>query len=155
MAHQDRLFSLFMQADCSTSRNYGGSGLGLSNCKQLVELMHGEIGIHSQVGQGSTFWFEVLMDCQMPEMDGFTAAHEIRRREANGQLAGHHPIIALSANALKGDRERCLDAGMDDYLSKPLEFSQLRLLLTKNLRPPIVTTGIACCQTERPGKTFR
>ena len=225
---QERLFAPFMQADCSTARNYGGSGLGLSICKQLVKLMQGEIGIHSQVGQGSTFWFEVplesphvtdsavqtsphidvsrsitghvlvaednrinqmfvtellkncgctcditsngdealaalqhhvydlvLMDCQMPGMDGFTAARAIRLLEANHQIADHHPIIALTANALKGDRERCLAAGMDDYLSKPLEVSQLRAMLTKYLRFPIVTTGIACCQTERPGKTFR
>ncbi len=206
---QDRLFCPFTQADCSTARNYGGSGLGLSICKQLVELMQGEIGIHSQIGHGSTFWFEVpleivnvaasltpplsesparsakpivsshvlvaednrinqmfvtellkycgctcevasngdealaaiqrhdydlvLMDCQMPDMDGFTAVREIRRREANGQLIGHRPIIALTAHALAGDREHCLAAGMDDYLAKPLEASQLRAMLTKFL----------------------
>lgn len=77
----------------------------------------------------------VLMDCQMPEMDGFTAAREIRRREAAGELPGRLPIIALTANALKGDRERCLQAGMDDYLTKPLQAAQLQAMLAKFLPP--------------------
>jgi Amt family ammonium transporter len=76
-----------------------------------------------------------LMDCQMPEMDGFTAAREIHRREAAGQLTGRLRIIALTANALKGDRERCLEAGMDDYLCKPLQAAQLQTMLAKYLRP--------------------
>lgn len=75
----------------------------------------------------------VLMDCQMPEMDGFTACREIRRREATGEFPERRPIIALTANALKSDRERCLESGMDDYLSKPLQAAQLQAILLKYL----------------------
>ena len=74
----------------------------------------------------------ILMDCQMPEMDGFEATRIIRQMERDGELAGHVPIIALTANAIKGDRERCLEAGMDDYISKPFE-PQLLLQLIASL----------------------
>jgi signal transduction histidine kinase/CheY-like chemotaxis protein/HPt (histidine-containing phosphotransfer) domain-containing protein len=75
-----------------------------------------------------TFEYDlVLMDCQMPEMDGFEAARRIRALEAEGQLGDHQPggsgtlpIVALTANAVKGDRERCLEAGMTDHITKPI-----------------------------------
>jgi two-component system, sensor histidine kinase and response regulator len=74
------------------------------------------------------------MDCQMPEMDGFEAAQSIRQTERGTER--HIPIIALTANALAGDRDRCLAAGMDDYLTKPIKADDLyaaieRLLLAR------------------------
>lgn len=75
----------------------------------------------------------ILMDCQMPDMDGFDATREIRKREAAKTLSGRIPIVALTANALTGDRKRCLDAGMDEYLSKPVYAAQLLEMLTTYL----------------------
>jgi len=198
------IFEAFSQADGSMARKYGGTGLGLAIARQLVQLMGGEIGVESQPGRGSTFWFTVrapkaqndrapndarsgavdviptsfcgrvllaednpvnrelavamleaaslqvmlahdgreavsaaaaggidliLMDCQMPEMDGFAATQAIREAQAPGDA--RIPIVALTANAMEGDRERCLEAGMDDYLSKPFKPLQLYAMLAR------------------------
>lgn len=202
---QSIIFDTFTQADGSTTRRFGGSGLGLSITRQLVEMMQGSIWVESEEDKGSTFHFTalfdmqenqdfepefekpayaevsneavpdsdlpewkillaedskvnqavamhilkkagyrvvtasngkealakletekidlILMDVHMPEMDGFEATAEIRRQESGKD--SHIPIIALTANAIKGDRERCLAAGMDSYLSKPFKKEEL------------------------------
>jgi PAS domain S-box-containing protein len=226
---QSRLFQPFVQADSSTSRRFGGTGLGLAICKRLAESMHGDIGVESAPGHGSTFWvalqfsrpagtgteaqvppeftdlrtrpsdtrqpaqpgplikaapepsrkervllaednvvnqqvalgnlrmlgyeadlaadgFEVLeatarktydiilMDCQMPELDGYQVTKELRQRERAGRRAY---IIAMTANAIVGDREKCLAAGMDDYVSKPLNRAELRAALQRGAAQPV------------------
>ena len=89
----------------------------------------------------------VLMDVQMPEMGGFEAAQRVRAQEKPGQ---HLPIIALTANAMSGDRERCLEAGMDDYLSKPLQPKKLFEALEHWARPPEASTAAQPDQTSAP-----
>ncbi len=71
----------------------------------------------------------ILMDVQMPDIDGFEATESIRKKEK--ESGAHMPIIAMTAHAMSGDRERCLDAGMDDYLSKPIRGPALLDLVTK------------------------
>jgi signal transduction histidine kinase/DNA-binding response OmpR family regulator len=195
----DSLFEPFSQIS-NTSRKVVGTGLGLSICKRLIELLDGKIGVNSEIGVGSCFWFElpftivrkldslqpvpslvptfpgkrvllaedhpvnqmvaagflddlgietkianngfevlsliqewqydlILMDCQMPEMDGFETTAAIRDIEiATGK---HIPIVAVTANAMAGDREVCLGSGMDDYISKPYDLNGLAAILSK------------------------
>ncbi len=91
----------------------------------------------------------VFMDCQMPELDGFDVTREIRRREGAGP---HIPIVALTANALRGDRERCLAAGMDDYLAKPTELDALGQALDRHVPSPVA--GRTAERTPERGTTL-
>jgi CheY-like chemotaxis protein len=99
----------------------------------------------------------ILMDCQMPEMDGFEATRRIRGNESSGR---HVPIIAMTANALVGDRERCLDAGIDDYMTKPVKADTLeatpdRWLPPVSDEPPVVADVLVHSQapTDQVGAT--
>ncbi len=212
---QADIFSPFTQVDGSFTRKFGGTGLGLTIARHLVELMGGEMGVNSEVGKGSTFWFTasfekqspelragilisganasaaghvkghrgrarrhserilvaednatnqdlalailqklgwradavangnealaalqstaydlLLLDCQMPEVDGYEAAARIRDSQS-GVLNPGIPIVALTAHAMTGDREKCLAAGMDDYITKPVRPEALTAMLEK------------------------
>ncbi len=205
--HLPRLFQAFEQADDSTTRNYGGSGLGLRINRHLAQLMGGDVGVESVVGEGSTFWATarfgkastgavtdlrensivedamtrlsarctglrvllaednpinqevslsllknvgitadlarngveavnaarsrsydlILMDMQMPELDGLAATRAIR------QITGYTstPIVAMTANAFAEDRQSCMKAGMNDHVSKPVDPQKLYATLLK------------------------
>jgi signal transduction histidine kinase len=193
---QKVIFEAFSQADGSTTRRFGGTGLGLTICARLVGMMRGEIWVDSAPEKGSCFHVTlmlgvgppavskavppltpvsqcifplqillvednavnqrlaqrilekaghfvaiaengkvaltrleeqpfdlIVMDVQMPEMDGVEATAHIRAKEK--RAGGHIPIIAMTAHAMEGDRKRCLQAGMDGYLSKPIAPSAL------------------------------
>ena len=200
------IFQAFTQADSHTNHHFGGSGLGLSIARQLVEMMDGEIGVESRENQGSRFWFTVpfaraepgtimddtpfpgtgdlnhagyrarvlvaednptnqlvaagmleklgcrveivdegskavsacenrnfdliFMDCQMPGMDGYQATKKIREQEKR-EGGKPVPIIALTAHAMPGNREQCLAAGMNDFLSKPFREKELEKVLRR------------------------
>jgi CheY-like chemotaxis protein len=90
----------------------------------------------------------VFMDCQMPELDGFSATAEIRRREASSSTPHRLPVIAMTANAMQDDRKRCLAAGMDDYISKPVTAKALREALARWVTPASAGTGVMAKKAE-------
>ena len=228
---QALLFQPFSQTDSSITRSYGGSGLGLSIVASLVHLMGGEVGLQSEAGGGSRFWFRIraglsvtdthvgevqpfpgagalarvgttqlsgrvlvvednhdhrkmielllhtlgqstvlaqdgqqaldaiargeaadliLMDLRMPRMDGYAATAAMRRQEQESG-APRRPIIALTADAFQEDRRRCLAAGMDDVLTKPIALGALRAVLAKWLpAAPPTADALAAPAVEKP-----
>ena len=115
------------------------NAVNLAVARSMLEKLHCSV-VAAGNGREALEQFEkqelelVLMDCQMPEMDGLTATRLIREREVLAKRP-RLPIIALTANALSGDRERCLEAGMDDYLAKPFTVAQLREAIARWPRP--------------------
>lgn len=105
---------------------------------RMLEKLGYRVDIASNGQEAVDLWSQlpydlVLMDCQMPEMDGYEATAEIRRRETSPR---HTPIVAMTANAMQGDRQKCLDCGMDDFVSKPVEFERLRAAVDRWVRQP-------------------
>lgn len=195
--HLDHIFDLFTQADSSTTRAFGGTGLGLALCRRLCHAMDGDVGVTSTPGRGSTFqatfaapsveaplrteepvvvlpregvrvllaednpvnqrvarialeragarvvvasngreaveratretFDVVLMDCQMPEMDGFEATERIRR-----EVGDALPIVAMTASVLPEDRARSVEVGMNGFVAKPVDFHALMRLLARH-----------------------
>ncbi|MFT4197063.1 MAG: response regulator, partial [Pseudoxanthomonas sp.] len=109
----------------------------------VAQRMLASLGLHSDHAENGAIALDmmsrtryplVLMDCQMPLLDGYTATRRWRAREAEGEE--HLPIVAMTANAMAGDRQRCLDAGMDDYLSKPISREGLKAVLGRWMTLP-------------------
>ena len=108
----------------------------LVGLKQLKKLGYENVLVVSTGAETLEAWRKnhdsvILMDCQMPEMDGYEATRRIRETEAEQNLS-HTRIIALTASTMQGDRELCLAAGMDDYISKPVHADELKIALEKS-----------------------
>lgn len=105
--------------------------------KSILEKMECEVDVAEDGQEALQMFLEseydaIFMDIQMPVMDGFETTRKIREAEKGGS---HVPIIALTANALEGDKEKCLEAGMDDYLAKPFRGVDIETALSKYLEP--------------------
>lgn len=103
--------------------------------KEMLEMMKCEVDVAEDGNEAISLYKEgkydlIFMDVQMPGMDGYDVTRQIRIIESGKE---HTPIIAITANALVGDREKCLEAGMDDYISKPIKGSDLEMMLDKYL----------------------
>jgi len=113
-------------------RCLGYHATAVNNGREAVAAIIG------QPAEPSAGYDLVLMDCQMPELDGFAATTAIRQAErASPEQARHIPIIAMTANAMSGDREICLAASMDDYLAKPVRMQELAAMIERLLRPAV------------------
>jgi len=124
--------------------------------QKVAALLLDRLGYHAEVVANGLEAIEaikmapydlILMDCNMPEMDGFAATQAIRQMQ-NG--TGHTPIIALTANALQGEHERCVAAGMDDYLAKPIRMERLASMLKKWLPDPLEISSAGFPKTSLP-----
>jgi len=107
----------------------------LVGSKQLKKLGYNNVQVVGNGIDAVAAWQQndgavILMDCQMPEMDGYDATRKIRQLEMERKLS-HTRIIAMTANAMQGDRQRCLAAGMDDYIPKPVDTADLKNALAK------------------------
>jgi two-component system, sensor histidine kinase and response regulator len=122
----------------------------LQSMGHAVEIA--ENGLRALAKAVSSEYDLILMDVQMPAMDGFEATRKIRERE--GVLGKHTPIVAMTAHALAGDRERCLEAGMDSYISKPLSKRALASVIEKTRTPRLSSSGNDPCRFDRTTNTF-
>ena len=125
--------------------------------QKVIERMVQKLGYHVKlVANGreaiealaASSYAAIFMDCQMPEMDGFEACRHIRQHMGQTNGATRIPIVAITANAMKGDRERCLAAGMDDYVSKPFTQENLRVVLERWLSPNNVANSRPAVRLE-------
>lgn len=129
---QEKIFEAFSQVDGSMARIYSGSELGLAICSKLVGMMSGRIWVESALQQGSAFHFTVTLQAQDKRMP---RAAPLQAEQLKGVRAWRIPIVAMTAHAIKGDEEKCLAAGMDGYVSKPIQTVELFSVIARMLNP--------------------